>query len=86
MEKTLKETINSSRNFTPEVIQRFLTRFEENNFTRDEEPKTHFCVYFFPYDKATKKVFMVHHKKANLWLSPGGHIDRGETPIQALER
>jgi len=28
----------------------------------------------------------VHHKKSGLWLSPGGHIDGGETLLQALNR
>jgi len=29
---------------------------------------------------------MVHHKKSGLWLSPGGHIDKGETVVEALNR
>jgi len=29
---------------------------------------------------------VVHHKKSGLWLSPGGHIDSGETLLQAVNR
>ena len=32
------------------------------------------------------KVLLVHHKKLNLWLSVGGHIDPNETPDDALTR
>jgi 8-oxo-dGTP pyrophosphatase MutT (NUDIX family) len=64
----------------------YLKRLEEGAFTRDENPKTHFCAYFLPYDNKTKKVFMIHHKKSGLWLSPGGHIDKGERLLTTLNR
>jgi len=32
------------------------------------------------------KVLLVHHKKLNLWLPLGGHIEEDETPEMALER
>jgi 8-oxo-dGTP pyrophosphatase MutT (NUDIX family) len=68
------------------VSGRFLDRLAEGNFTRDENPVTHFCVYFPPYNSKTQQVFIIDHKKSGLWLAPGGHIDRGEVPIQTLER
>ncbi len=64
----------------------FLVRLSEGNLTRDENPITHFSLYFLPYNPHTNKVFIVHHKKSGLWLSPGGHIDKGETLFQTLER
>ncbi len=70
---------------TPETKQ-FLSRLGEGALTRDENPKTHFCVYFAGYDPVAKMVFMGQHKKSDLWLVNGGHIDRGETPTEALER
>jgi len=54
--------------------------------TRDEDPADHFCAYFLPYNPATKKVFIVHHKKSGLWISPGGHVDKDETILAALNR
>ena len=86
MNNNIKEVIVSAENSSVEVRYKFLKRFQEGNPTRDEESKTHFCVYFLPYNKAEKKVFIVHHKKANLWIFPGGHIGKGEVPIEALER
>ncbi|OGE30988.1 hypothetical protein A2631_04885 [Candidatus Daviesbacteria bacterium RIFCSPHIGHO2_01_FULL_44_29] len=33
-----------------------------------------------------KKVLLLHHKKYNFWLPPGGHIERHENPAQAAIR
>ena len=60
------------------VLLRFTERLKEGGLTRDEKPETHFCAYFLPYDEEIKKIFIIHHKKSGLWLSPGGHIDKGE--------
>lgn len=32
------------------------------------------------------KMLLVHHKKFNKWLQPGGHIERYENPIEAAVR
>lgn len=32
------------------------------------------------------KVLLIHHKKLDLWLPVGGHIDPNETPDDALKR
>lgn len=64
----------------------FKERLAEGLPTRDENPRSHFCVYFLPYDTKSKKVFMAHHKKSGLWLSPGGHIDQGEDLLRAVNR
>ncbi len=32
------------------------------------------------------KVLLIHHRKLDLWLPVGGHIDENETPDQALLR
>jgi 8-oxo-dGTP pyrophosphatase MutT (NUDIX family) len=64
----------------------FLKRLREGAFTRDENPQSHFCAYFLPYNPENKKVFIVHHIKSGLWLSPGGHIDKGEGLLETLNR
>lgn len=68
------------------VILRFTERLKRGSLTRDENPKTHFSTYFLPYNKELRKVFIIHHKKSGLWLSPGGHIDRGEDLMTTLNR
>lgn len=37
-------------------------------------------------NKPPKKVLLLHHKKHNVWLPPGGHIERDENPVQAAIR
>ena len=69
----------------PEAVE-FLKRLKESDLTRDENPQSHFCVYFAAYDPGNKLVFMGHHKKSGRWLFNGGHIDKGETPLEALTR
>ncbi len=71
---------------TPEVKEAFLKRIEEGQLTRDEGSLTHFNVYFLPFNPQTKQVFLVHHKKANSWIAPGGHTDLGENLDQAVRR
>jgi len=87
--ETFEEQIKSAvgLNIADELVaKRFLERLKEGRYTRDEYPRSHYCVYFLPYNPGTRQVFIVHHKKSGLWLSPGGHIDRGETLIHALNR
>lgn len=68
------------------VVEEFAKRVSHGQLTKDENPVSHSCVYFAGYDKETKKVFIGHHKKSGLWLFNGGHIDKGETPEEAVER
>lgn len=68
------------------TYQAFQQRLAEGLPTRDENAASHFCVYFLPFDAQEKKVFIIHHKKSGFWLSPGGHIDQGETTLEAVNR
>jgi 8-oxo-dGTP pyrophosphatase MutT (NUDIX family) len=69
-----------------EVQKAFVKRVRESALTRDENPLSHFCVYFAGYDPYNSQVFIGHHKKADLWLFNGGHIDKGELPFETLKR
>lgn len=71
---------------TSPVFPEFSNRIKEGKLTRDENPISHSCVYFAGYDNETKKVFICHHKKSGLWLFNGGHIDKGETPEESVDR
>jgi 8-oxo-dGTP pyrophosphatase MutT (NUDIX family) len=33
-----------------------------------------------------KKILLVHHKKFDKWMQPGGHIERFENPVEAAIR
>lgn len=86
-DKTIERTSQIVSSFAKSaVVEEFVLRVNEGLLTRDENPVSHSCVYFAGYDKETKKVFIGHHKKSGLWLFNGGHIDKGETPEEAVQR
>ena len=85
LSKQLTSLMNSGR-FNAEIVKRFGLRMQEDRLTRDENPESHFCVYFAAFDPARKEVFIGHHKKSGLWLFSGGHIDQGETIEETVSR
>ena len=85
LSRELEELVKSDE-FDPDTSEKFLQRISEGNLTRDEEPYTHFCVYFAAFDPLKNNVFVGHHRKSGLWLFNGGHIDEGESLSEALER
>lgn len=84
--QSISKILNSSICDSQETYDAYAQKVKEGAPTRDENPQSHFCAYFLPYNSETKKVFIIHHKKSGLWLSPGGHIDKGETLLEALNR
>lgn len=64
----------------------FRERLAQDFLTREENPASHFCVEFLPFNPATKKVLLAHHKVSGLWISPGGHIEPNESLFDALNR
>lgn len=68
------------------IGERFRRRLEDGALTRDENPLTHFGVYFAGFDRKAKEVLVGLHRKSDLWLFNGGHVDRGETLRETLGR
>lgn len=66
--------------------QLFRERIAHGRFTKDEDSLSHICAYTLPYNPSTHQVFLGHHKKAKLWLTPGGHVDHGETLAETVVR
>ena len=64
----------------------FLQRLKKGGLTRDENQISHFCVYFPAFDPVAREIFLGHHKKSDLWLVNGGHIDKGELLEDTLQR
>lgn len=50
-----------------------------------EKRKTDLVVTGYVFDNE-KRLLLIHHAKLNLWLPVGGHIEKDETPDEALRR
>lgn len=48
--------------------------------------KAKICITASAWLVHEQKVLLVHHKKLDIWLAPGGHVDENELPHQAAER
>jgi len=82
--RELDELLN--RKFSGPVADRYRKRLSEGRLTIQENPLSHFCLYFAAFDPDAKKVFIGHHKKSGLWLFNGGHIDAGEIITETRAR
>ena len=49
-------------------------------------PNKHLVSYFVVFDKEARKILLVDHKKAGLWLPAGGHVEPGEDPKDTVKR
>lgn len=49
-------------------------------------PDTHLVSYFVMTSPEMDRILLVDHEKAELWLPPGGHVDPGEDPKEAVRR
>lgn len=82
--------MNTIENYTPfsenetKTKERFLSFMQENSdcYLRSNL-KGHLTASAFVIDPAEEKILLIHHKKLNRWLQPGGHCD-GETNTLAV--
>lgn len=86
--RTQKHLLCLLEKASPEIPikSQFVSRIQEGNISRDENPASHICVYFAGYDPKKKRLFMGKHIKSGLWLFNGGHIDINETLEEAIYR
>lgn len=49
-------------------------------------PQKHLVSYFVLLDQLERKILLVDHIKAQLWLPPGGHVERDEDPLETVKR
>ena len=43
-------------------------------------------IFLFSIIKDELKLLLLHHKKLDKWLIPGGHIEQDENPVDAIKR
>lgn len=53
---------------------------------KPDVPPKHLVSYFILFDEKRNKVLLVDHKKAQLWLPAGGHVEIDEHPQDTVER
>lgn len=90
MKNILRSEILKLRN-NPYVDQKMLEKHlefleKEQEFTRPQNPFSHFGIYFLPVHQKSNSIFLVNHKKAGQWLPPGEHLEKGETTVQSVIR
>lgn len=49
-------------------------------------PNIHLVSYFVLIDQTTNQILLTDHKKAQLWLPPGGHVEINEHPKETAQR
>lgn len=80
-------TVGEKSYVNKKTVEQFSKRIEIGApFTKKELVSEHFCSFFVPYNSQTHSIFVGHHKKANDWIPPGGHLDPGESPLQTVVR
>lgn len=51
-----------------------------------ENLASHYTATGYVLNQAGDRILFIFHKKLQIWLPPGGHIDEGELPHQAVVR
>lgn len=53
---------------------------------KPDTPPKHLVSYFLLFDEEAQKILLVDHKKAELWLPAGGHVEIDEHPQDTVRR
>ena len=69
-----------------DTARRYHSLLASGRVLREDGSSAHLCVYTLPVDPSRSRVYLVNHRKARGWISPGGHLDRGETLLEAASR
>ncbi len=53
---------------------------------KPDVPNKHLVSYFVLFDEQNQKILLVDHRKAQLWLPSGGHVEINENPKETVNR
>ena len=82
-----EEVLSFKKKAESKTLQRFTNKIRSTNrLTRDLDSDEHICVFFLPYNRESRSIFLVNHIKANSWIPPGGHIEQFEDPKMSVLR
>lgn len=75
------------KNVDKKIASVFLDKSRlKSSFIKKNSLSEHFCSFFLPIDIESKSIYLVDHIKAKMWIPPGGHIEEGESPRDAVVR
>lgn len=81
------EPLYAYRHIAGGTIQLFKElKTSQSSYTKKEGNGRHLCSFFLPYDAAKGMIYLGHHKKADDWIPPGGHMEPGEMPYDTAIR
>jgi len=74
--------------FNRNFLDQLYGKLEEDKLVKAAGTDCHLDAMFIPIYQEKDKVFIYlgNHKKANDWIPPGGHIEKGELPEDAVIR
>ena len=76
---TSEKEIHYKKKMLALYSRKSLLAFSRNNL------EAHFTASAWILNPTTQKVLLLHHKKLNKWLQPGGHAD-GQTDLEKVAR
>ena len=82
----LIDELESAEAYDTKLAKMVRERISAGKLTRAENPPDHFCAFFLPIHQESKSIYLVHHKKAQDWIPPGGHIELNEHPVDTVIR
>lgn len=68
------------------VLQWIRSGAELYRRVKPAHPPIHLVGYVLLWDALRNLLLLVDHKRAGLWLPPGGHVEAGEHPREAAQR
>ncbi len=68
------------------VMDWLKTNLEIFRIEKPANPPIHLVSYFLVFSPDQSQVLLVDHKKAELWLPPGGHVEINENPKDTVKR
>ena len=79
IDKLEEENINDTISWIESGVEIFRTQ-------KPATPPKHLVSYFVLIDKEKKKILLMDHINAGLWLPSGGHVEPNEHPKATVER
>ncbi len=84
--KNIEPYDDLEKNHIEDAIRWLTSDLEIYRIKKPDIPPKHLVSYFALIDRSKKSLLLILHKKAGLWLLPGGHVEKNEHPYKTVER